>query len=131
MAVMPTPAIEIDHVAIAATDSARSARFLADLLGDVVVEPAGPDDDMTALRIGHDATLLYMTAPHTPRQHLALRVDGARFARAVAGLRARGIPYGNDPAAPENGETADCLGSGGRVYFSDLDGHLIELVTSG
>ncbi len=61
--------------------------------------------------------------------HVALRVDADRFAAVVAGLRERGVPFGNDPAAPGNGRTDDDLGEAGRVYFADPDGHLIEVVS--
>jgi hypothetical protein len=40
----------------------------------------------------------------------------------------RGLPFGNDHADPSNGQTADPLGEAGRVYFTDPDGHLFELI---
>nr|WP_232662271.1 VOC family protein [Pseudonocardia sp. TRM90224] len=124
--------IEFDHVALPARDAERSARFLADLLGGVQPRPEGPDGDMSSVPVGDGAMLLYMTVGATddiPRGHLALRVDPDRFAGVVAGLRERGIAFGNNPAEPENGETTDCLGEAGRLYFSDPDGHLLEVVT--
>lgn len=42
-------------------------------------------------------------------------------------LDARGVAYGNDPAAPDNGLVTDPLGSEGRVYFTSPDGHLFEV----
>ncbi|MFC4947210.1 VOC family protein [Pseudonocardia sp. GCM10023141] len=118
----------VDHVALPARDSATSARFLAAVLGDLPARQAGPDDDMFAVHLDGDTMLLYMDAPQTPRGHVALRIDAERFAGAVAALRERGVPFGNDPGAPENGATNDCIGTGSRLYFSDVDGHLIELV---
>jgi catechol 2,3-dioxygenase-like lactoylglutathione lyase family enzyme len=100
-----------------------------ELLGGMSVHPVGPDDDMAAVYLDHDAMLLYMTALEVPRGHVALRVDADRFGGAVDWLGARGIAFGNDPGAPNNGETADCIGTGSRVYFSDPDGDLIELAT--
>lgn len=118
----------VDHVALPARDSATSARFLAAVLGDLPFGPEGPDGDMAAVRLDDDAMLLYMDAPATPKGHVALRIDADRFAGAVAALRERGIPFGNEPAAPDNGATTDCIGTGSRLYFTDQDGHLIELV---
>lgn len=119
----------IDHVALSAHDSGAAARFVAAVLGDLPARQAGPDDDMHAVHLDDGVLLLYMDSPQVARGHVALRIDRARFDGAVAALSARGVPFGNDPATPENGETTDCLGTGGRIYFSDLDGHLIELVT--
>jgi catechol 2,3-dioxygenase-like lactoylglutathione lyase family enzyme len=121
--------VRIDHFALPARDADWSARYLATLLGDVEARPAGPDGDMCELLLDHGASLLFMTAPEVPRGHVALRVDAARFEHAVAELRERSVPFGNDPSDPENGRTDDRLGSTGRVYFADPDGHLIELVT--
>jgi catechol 2,3-dioxygenase-like lactoylglutathione lyase family enzyme len=125
--------VQIDHFALPARDADWSARYLATLLGDVEARPAGPDGDMCELLLDHGATLLFMTVrkdgPEVARGHVALRVDAGRFGHVVAELRERGVPFGNDPVDPENGRTEDCLGSAGRVYFTDPDGHLIEIVT--
>jgi catechol 2,3-dioxygenase-like lactoylglutathione lyase family enzyme len=119
----------LDHVALPARDAGWSAGFLATLLGDVEARPAGPDGDMCEVALDDGTSLLYMTAPEVHRGHVALRVDAARFDHVVAELRERGAAFGNDPADPGNGRTDDCLGSAGRVYFADPDGHLIEVVT--
>jgi catechol 2,3-dioxygenase-like lactoylglutathione lyase family enzyme len=121
--------VRIDHLALPARDADWSARYLATLLGDVEARPAGPDGDMCELVLDHGTTLLYMTAPEVAHGHVALRVDADRFAHVVAELGERGVPFGNDPTDQTNGRTDDCLGSAGRVYFPDPDGHLIEIVT--
>lgn len=121
----------VDHVALPARDSVTSAAFLGTVLGDLPSGPTGPDGDMAAVHLDDDAMLLYMDAPDTPQGHVALRIDANRFAGAVAALLERGIPFGNDPGAPDNGITTDCIGTGSRLYFSDPDGHLIELVSPG
>jgi catechol 2,3-dioxygenase-like lactoylglutathione lyase family enzyme len=55
-------------------------------------------------------------------------VDEQVFSGAIARLRERGLRFGNDPADPSNGQTADPLGGAGRIYFVDPDGHLFELI---
>lgn len=123
--------IELDHVALPARSSAASARRLGELLGGAPVTAQGPDGDMTAVHVGHRAMVLYMDdhAAAIPRQHLALRVDGELFDGLVARLVAQRIPFGNDPSDQRNGRSDDCIGTGGRVYFDDPDGHLLEVVT--
>lgn len=121
--------VRIDHFALPARDADWSARYLATLLGDIETRPEGPDGDMTSVLLDGGASLLYMTAAEVHPGHVALRVDADRFTRVVDELRNRRVPFGNDPEAPDNGRTADPLGGGGRVYFPDPDGHLIEIVT--
>ena len=123
--------IELDHVALPARSSADSAQLLGRLLGGAPVTPEGPDGDMNAVHVAHRAMVLYMDHPaaEIPRQHLALRVDHELFDGLVAQLRAQRIPFGNDPSDQRNGRTDDCIGTGGRVYFDDPDGHLLEVVT--
>lgn len=121
--------VRIDHFALPARDADWSARWLATLLGDVEARPAGPDGDMCELLLDHGATLLFTTASEVARGHVALHVDAPRFAHVVAELRERGVPFGNDPDDPENDRTDDVLGGAGRVYFTDPDGHLVEIVT--
>lgn len=120
--------IEIDHIGIAARDAQRSARALAEILGAPEPSVDGADDDMYRVDLGHGAALLFSTSETVGFEHVAFRVDQARFAGAVTRLRARGMSFGNDPEDPRNGETTDPLGGAGRVYFHDENGHLFEVV---
>jgi catechol 2,3-dioxygenase-like lactoylglutathione lyase family enzyme len=119
--------VTLDHVGVPAADPEAAARFLADVLGTGVVAPAGPDGDMFNLSVGQRA-LTYVRAPVRDGHHIALRVDEQVFSGAIARLRERGLRFGNDPADPSNGQTADPLGGAGRIYFVDPDGHLFELI---
>lgn len=119
--------IQIDHIGVAARDAWRSARVLAEILG--AAEPAadGAEDDMARVDLAHGASVLFNPAETVPPTHVAFRVDAERFAAVVTRLRARAIPFGNDPEAPTNQRTDDPLGGAGRVYFVDENGHLFEV----
>jgi len=119
----------IDHLALAARDARASAQLLADVLGVAAPAPDGPDGDMYNVHLDGADVLFAEPAPGVDpvTHHVAFRVDRAAFGAAVAHLTARGIAYGNDPEHPDNGETSDPLGSPGRLYFLDPDGHLFEL----
>jgi catechol 2,3-dioxygenase-like lactoylglutathione lyase family enzyme len=120
--------IAIDHVAIPARDPEASSRFLADILGLRPATRVGPDGEMRLLAVGDSGALLYNPAVTVVGQHVAFGVDEATFARVVDRLRTRQIAFGNDPEEPANMQTADPLGGQGRVYFSDPDGHLFEVL---
>jgi catechol 2,3-dioxygenase-like lactoylglutathione lyase family enzyme len=118
--------IAIDHVGIPAADPWASARFLREILAEGEIKPEGPDGEMASLSVGDSALTYFGLAAHEPH-HVALRVTGLVLASAIARLRQRGMPFGNDPADPANGRTADPLGGKARIYFHDANGHLFEL----
>ncbi|WP_394828969.1 VOC family protein [Pendulispora albinea] len=121
--------LRMDHIGIEARDARRSAQTLAEILG--AAEPAadGADGDMYRIDLDDGCFLLFAApaSPNVTTQHMAFRVDEARFGHIVDRLRAHRIAFGNDPEAPRNGNTNDPLGGAGRVYFTDENGHLFEV----
>jgi catechol 2,3-dioxygenase-like lactoylglutathione lyase family enzyme len=120
----------IDHIGVPARDPQSAAAFLADVLGLDAAVPDGPDRDMFNLRVGDSASLVFSSAASPAAHHIAFRISGDEFAGVVDRLRARAVPFGNDPEDERNGLTDDPLGGAGRVYFRDSDGHLFEAVAS-
>jgi catechol 2,3-dioxygenase-like lactoylglutathione lyase family enzyme len=116
----------IDHVALPAQDAEAAARQLAGVLGAGDPTPDGPDGDMFSVRLG-GCSVLFVEAQEVPGHHLAFRVAEADFSAIVERLAASGVDFGNDPEAPDNGETGDHLGGRGRVYFVSPDGHPFEV----
>jgi catechol 2,3-dioxygenase-like lactoylglutathione lyase family enzyme len=119
--------VTFDHVGIPAADPGTSARFLGEILGEGVTTPEGPDGEMVNLSVGHCALTYFELPAHEPH-HVAFRVTEPVFAGAIQRLRERDMPFGNDPGDPSNGQTSDPLGSRGRIYFRDPNGHLFELL---
>jgi catechol 2,3-dioxygenase-like lactoylglutathione lyase family enzyme len=118
--------VAIDHVGIPAADPEASARFLGDILGEGLTTPEGPDGDMFNLSVGHSA-LTYFELPTQEPHHIAFRVTESVFVGAIERLRARDMPFGNDPGDTSNRQTADPLGGLGRIYFRESNGYLFEL----
>jgi catechol 2,3-dioxygenase-like lactoylglutathione lyase family enzyme len=81
---------------------------------------------MVSLSVGA-GSLTYFALAADESHHVALRVTGPVLAGTVGRLRRRGVPFGNDPAAPANRLTDDPLGGQARIYFHDPNGHLFEL----
>jgi catechol 2,3-dioxygenase-like lactoylglutathione lyase family enzyme len=116
----------IDHVALPAHNAETAARWLARILGVDRPEPAGPDGDMFDVALG-GCSVLFVESDPVHGHHLAFRVSHADFEAVVDRLRVDGIPFGNDPEEPQNGQTSDPLGGLGRVYFTSIDSHLFEV----
>ena len=117
--------VHFDHLAVAAEDKQRSARFLADLLG--LPEPSawGPFVSVTL----DDGVRLDYAEPGIafPGQHYALLVSDEVFDHALERIRADGVPYSAGPGHTPNEINHNHGGRG--VYFDDPSGHHFELIT--
>jgi hypothetical protein len=60
---------------------------------------------------------------------LAFDVPPDRFDAILDRLRARGVPYGSDPAEPDNGRTDHPFAARGAL-FRDSSGNLWEVMTT-
>ena len=118
----------IDHVALAVRDVVASARWYGDVLGLERRYAEVWGDFPAVVCAGTTCLALFpVGTPHPlpppPRgtlavRHVAFRVDRANFALAQAALRQRGIAFhAQDHAAALS------------VYFTDPDGHALEITT--
>jgi catechol 2,3-dioxygenase-like lactoylglutathione lyase family enzyme len=120
----------LDHFGIEVRDLARAERFYLDVLGLAVVTRFG---DQVLLDCGGQNLALFEVprAPFTPaeradiighplgRGHHAFKVSREDFLAASRQLREAGV----EAAAPIDWGDHECL------YFLDLDGNLLEIVT--
>lgn len=120
----------LDHFGIEVRDLARAERFYTEVLGLSVVTRFG---DQVLLDCGGQNLALFHVArpPMTPaerqvrishplgRGHHAFRVNRADFAAATERLGEAGV----ESARPIDWGDHDCL------YFLDLDGNLLEIVS--
>jgi len=118
--------VELNHTIVHAKDAARSARFLAEILGVPVRPRWGP---FVPVVVDHGMTLDYMqdTGPFTI-QHYAFLVSDDLFDAAFARITDAGLSIWADPHQQHPGEINRHDGGKG-VYFEDPDGHVMELIT--
>lgn len=117
----------IDHVALAVRSVQRSVEWYADVLGLQRMYQQAWGDYPAVMGVGSTAIALFPIegAAH-PRpgrdvvamRHLAFRLDAQNFAAAQRELRARGISFDF-----QDHQIAH------SIYFTDPDGHEIELTT--
>jgi catechol 2,3-dioxygenase-like lactoylglutathione lyase family enzyme len=119
--------VQLNHTIVSAKDSKASALFLTEVLGlDKAPVAIGP---FVLVTVGERLTLDFLTVDGdvTP-QHYAFLVNEAEFDEIFGRVRARGLGYWADPSRQEPG-VINHWDDGRGVYFSDPDGHLLEILT--
>jgi len=118
--------IQLNHTIVWSRDAARGAQFLADILG----RP-------TPTRFGHfhvvelDNGVSLDFAEHESAitsQHYAFLISEPDFDAVLSRIRDRKLEYWADPARRHPNEINRRDGGRG-VYFSDPDGHFLEVLT--
>lgn len=119
-------AIDFNHTILSARDSKASADFLAEMLGLQAPRRWGP---FYMVRTDNDANLDYMDKQgEFSRQHYAFLVGDAEFDAIFDRIQKRKLTYWADPAQQKPTEINDHDGGRG-LYFEDLNGHLLEIIT--
>lgn len=118
--------IELNHTIVWCRDQAKSAAFLADILGRPEPGCYGP---FHVVELDNGASLDFLEVDEVPQSlHYAFLISEAEFDDIFGRIRARRLEYWADPYKERPGEinTRD----GGRgVYFPDPDGHMLEILT--
>ena len=121
-------AVELNHIIIPSHDKVRSSQFLAAILGIDPPEAAG--GHFMGLRVANGVTLDYDDADEFRPQHCAFTVNDEEFDAIFERVTAAGITFYADPGHRRAGEVNHRNGGRG-FYFSDPDGHNMEVFTSG
>lgn len=128
--------MELNHWLVPSHDKVASADFFARMMG-LEVGPLG--GHFAPVRINDalvmdfawigDVALWKDEAGHFARQHYAFKVSDEEFEAIFARVKAEGLRYGSAPGPKlYDMQTNDWHGGRG-VYFDDLNGHSIELLT--
>ncbi|WP_280266386.1 VOC family protein [Nocardia wallacei] len=121
--------IQFNHTIVGCRDNRKSAEFWADILGLEVGAQWGP---FIPVAVANGVTFDFaVVPPHITEiqpQHYAFLVSEEDFDAAFARIQARGLRFWADPRQAQEGEINH--NDGGRgVYFLDLDGHYLEMLT--
>ncbi|MEU8759021.1 VOC family protein [Streptomyces sp. NPDC048659] len=119
--------VELNHTVVYARDRQVSATFLAEVLGLSVGAPMGP---FLPVDTGNGVTLDYYERadePFTPT-HYAFLVPDEEFDTMIDRLERMRVTYFADPQHAEPGRINRHFGGRG-AYFSDPDGHNMEIIT--
>jgi catechol 2,3-dioxygenase-like lactoylglutathione lyase family enzyme len=119
-------AVQLNHTIVWCRDNAKSAAFLADMLGRPAPTRFGP---FQVVELDNGVSLdFHDTNDAIASQHYAFLIDDETFDAVFARIRARSLPYWADPGQSRANEIN--RNDGGRgFYFEDPDGHLLEVIT--
>ncbi len=118
--------MEFNHTIVWCNDKAKSAGFLANILGRPDPEPFG---HFLVVKLDNGVSLDFMEKDgEVSRQHYAFLIEEDEFDAVFGRIRQAGLDYWADPAKSRPGEINH--NDGGRgVYFPDPNGHLLEVIT--
>ncbi|TQS21406.1 VOC family protein [Microbispora sp. KK1-11] len=120
--------VTLNHTIVPAVDNREGARFFASIMGLAELPPAGRNGHFAPVRVNETLTLDFMTVENPVGVHLAFDVDPATFDGILARLREAGVPYGSDPAHPDNGRIDHPLCPRG-LFFVDAARNLYEVMS--
>jgi catechol 2,3-dioxygenase-like lactoylglutathione lyase family enzyme len=117
---------QLNHTIVHSSDQARSARFLAEILGRPAPVRFGPFE---VVELDNGVSLDFASSDQPiPSQHYAFLIDEADFDAVFTRICDQGLDYWADPHQHRPFEINH--NDGGRgVYFPDPDGHLLEVIT--
>ena len=122
-----TVAIELNHTIVPALDKEASATFFARIFG---LRYEGPTGHFAAVQVNDALTLDFSDAKAFDSHHLAFKVSDDEFDAIFGRVQAEGIPFGSGPFSLDDRQT-NSRGGGRGVYFTDPNGHVLELLTVG
>ena len=117
--------IVLDHTIVPARDKEASARFFADIFG---LAYQGASGHFAPVHVNDSLTLDFDSRETFESHHYAFYIGDEEFDAILARVQAAGRPYGSGPFSSEDGQINTHRGGRG-FYFSDLDGHLLEVMT--
>ncbi|MGH8860901.1 MAG: VOC family protein [Jatrophihabitantaceae bacterium] len=118
--------VALNHTIVHVRDKLASARFYAEILG---LPEAEPFSHFMVLALANELSLDFLDLrPDISSQHYAFLVSEQEFDEILGRITQRGLEYWADPGHEQPG--AINHNDGGRgVYWSDPDGHNLEIIT--
>jgi catechol 2,3-dioxygenase-like lactoylglutathione lyase family enzyme len=116
--------INLNHTIVPARDKVAAAKFFARIFG----LKRGRTNYFASVRINKALTLLFDDDGKFESHHYAFHVSEREFDAIFGRVKKAGLSYGSAPWSLDDGKLSD-WGGGRGFYFTDPDGHVIELMT--
>jgi catechol 2,3-dioxygenase-like lactoylglutathione lyase family enzyme len=118
--------VQLNHTIVWCRDKKQSSGFLVRILG---CSPAIPFYHFMVVQLANNVSLDFMEqSGPISGQHYAFLIEESEFDATFSRIREEGLTYWADPGKSRPDEINH--NDGGRgVYFEDLDGHVLEIIT--
>ncbi|MBT3703320.1 MAG: VOC family protein [Alphaproteobacteria bacterium] len=123
-------AMELNHTIINAADQQKSAQFYCDIFG--LEYQSVFDGHFLAVKINDRLAFDFekTSAAKISSQHYAFKVSEQEFDEIFDRIKARNLPYNSSPDYAGFDMKVNHHNGGRGVYFRDLDGHVLEILTT-
>ena len=121
--------VELNHTIVNARDAEKGAEYVAELLGLGPTKRFGPFVEVVT---DNGVELAFLDTPpefEIQQQHYAFLVGDAEFDEIYGKIVDRGLDHWADPHMHQPGQINHNY-AGRGVYFLDLDGHVLEIITT-
>ncbi len=118
--------ITLNHTIIPSNDHVKSAQFYARIFGFEFVREW---HRFAVVKVNESLTLDFMNKDGFHSMHYAFKVSDEQFDTIFQKLESESIVYGSGPSSLDDG-TINTLYGGRGLYFRDLDGHVLEIITT-
>lgn len=118
--------MDLNHTIVPSTDKDASAAWFARMMG---LNYDGPVGHFCPVRINDALTLDFDDRREVVHHHYAFVVNDDEFDAIFRRVQAEGITYGSGPGGERTTMTINHRQDGRGVYFDDINGHSIELMT--
>lgn len=116
----------LDHTIIPCSNNKERAEFYASILG---LERAGEYSHFEVVVAGHGLKLLFDTRINFESHHYAFRAEPEEYNAIFKRIKRRNIQFGSSPGNRSNAKEYEHDGEKG-FYFDDIDGHVLEVITT-
>ena len=117
-------AITLNHTIVPARDKVAAAKFFARIFG----LKRGRTGFFAPVKVNKTLTLLFDEEAKLESHHYAFHVSESEFDAILGRVKKAGLAYGSAPWSLTDGKLND-WGGGRGFYFTDPDGHVLELMT--
>ena len=117
--------ITLNHTIIPTHNHIDTAKFFERIFGFKFVKEWG---SFAVVKVNSTLTLDFMNKDEFHSLHYAFKVSESEFDQIFNNVKNEGIAYGSCPFAQEDGKI-NHNNDGRGVYFKDMNGHLLEIIT--
>jgi catechol 2,3-dioxygenase-like lactoylglutathione lyase family enzyme len=117
--------ITLNHTIVPSFNNVESAEFYARIFGFKFVKEWGY---FAVVKVNQSLSLDFVTKKEFSSLHYAFKVNDVQFDEILQSIKNENVPFGSAPSSVDDGKINHNYGGRG-VYFTDINGHVLEIIT--